>query len=245
MKDYPLLVWPEWEYVSPEFKKELLDYISGGGNLIVIGPKAASLFETELGVKLNGKAEERVNGLECGGQLAGIKSLYQKPELSATAKPFGKIYKDNDISGEFDTAASVAAYGKGKIAAVYLNLGERYYNASTTVERDFLESLVRELFPEPAVTVRGSHDVDVTLNRKDGKLALNLVNTSGPNSNGKVYTFDQIPPAGPLAVTIKAAQKPLKVTVQPGGKAIPFTYANGKISLTYPKLEIHDIIVVE
>ena len=122
-----------------------------------------------------------MNGLEYDGWVAGIKSLFQKAKLSEHARAIGKIHSDNDVDSPSEPAASITHYGKGKLAATYLNLGERYRNGGTSVGREFLQALVRELMPEPLVTVNGSHDVDVSANRKDGKLAINLVNTAGPH----------------------------------------------------------------
>ena len=245
MDEYPLLVFPEWEYIDPDFKQQLLTYVDNGGNLLIIGPKAAALFEDELGVTFTGEALESVNALEHNGWIAGVRSLYQKVELDDGVKPFGRIYQNNDLNTPYETAASIKNFGKGKIAAIYLNLGQRYYDSATSVSRDFLNSLVRELFPEPLVEVSGSHYVDVSVNRINGKLAVNLVNTSGPHSNDNVIVFDDIPSLGPLNVSIRSEEKPEKVILQPDGEELYYNYLNGKIVLTLPKLGIHDIIVVE
>jgi len=245
MQEYPLLVYPEWGYIDPAFRKELLDYVYRGGNLLVVGPRAAALFEKELGVVLHGEATERVNGLEYNGWVSGVKSLFQKAELSERARPVGKVHTDNDVESPSEPAASITHYGKGKLAATYLNLGERYRNGATAVGRELLQALVRELVPEPLVTLNGSHYVDVSANRKDGKLAIHLVNTAGPHGNGKVFVFDDIPVVGPLSVSIRYDKKPDRVTLEPFGRKIDFTYRAGSIHLMIPRLEIHEIIVVE
>jgi hypothetical protein len=245
MQEYPLLVYPEWDYIDPAFRKDLLDYVYQGGNLLVVGPRAAALFEKELGVVLQGEAAERVNGLEYDGWVAGIKSLFQKAQLSEHAKVFGKVHRDNDVESPSEPAASIIDYGKGKLAATYLNLGERYRNGATAVGREFLQALVRELMPEPLVTVSGSRYVDVTANRKDDKLVINLVNTAGPHGNGKVFVFDDIPVVGPLSVAIRYDKKPDKVTLEPFRREVDYTYRQGKIHVIVPRLEIHEIIVVE
>ena len=245
MNEYPLIIFPEWEYIDPDFKKELLTYVRNGGNLLIIGPKAAGLFEDELNVTLTGEASESVNGLEYNGWLASIRSLYQKVELGNGVQPFGKLYSNNDIYGSAETAASISTYGKGRIAAIYLNMGERYNDGASSVSRDFLNALVRELFPEPVVEVTGSHFVDVTVNRIRGRLAVNLVNTSGPHDNPNIKVFDEILPVGPLQISIIRAEKPNRVILEPAGKEMLYDYKNGRIQLTLPKLEIHDIIVVE
>ena len=92
------------------------------------------------------------------------------------------------------------------------------------------------------VEVRGSPDVDVTLARNHGHLLVNLVNTGGPHQTAGI--IETIPPIGPLTVTIRHPAKPAKVTLEPGGKPLPFDYRAGEIHLTLPQLEIHDIIVV-
>ena len=95
------------------------------------------------------------------------------------------------------------------------------------------------------VEVTGSHYVDVTAATKDGKLMINLINTSGPHDNENVYVFDNIPPVGPLSVAIRTAKRPKKVTLQPENIKLDYTFSKGQIKLMLPKLEIHNIIVVE
>jgi len=245
MGEYPLIVIPEWDYLKPKFRRELLDYVAGGGSLLLIGPRAAAMFKGPLRVKFVGKAEEKPHWLEHDGWLCGLKTLSQRVNLGRGAKAFGKLYAENDNKGPHEVAASVARYGRGKIAATYLNLGERYVNAATSTARKFLSALVRELFPKPVVEVSGSHAVDVTVNRIGGKLAVNLVNTSGPHADPNIYVFDEVAPVGPLHVTIRTGKKPRRVTLEPAKKKLRYQYRKSEITLTLPRLEIHDIIVVE
>ena len=88
---YPLLVYPEWETIEPAFKQTLVDYVKQGGSLLVIGPRSAALFQEELDVTLEGAPVVQVNGLEFGGHVAGIQSLFQKATLGPRAKPFGNV----------------------------------------------------------------------------------------------------------------------------------------------------------
>lgn len=245
IQDYPVLIYPEWNSIEPDFKEQLLDYVKNGGNLIVISPASVRLFEQELGVALTGEASEKVIGLFYDGWIAGVKSVSQAVELADDVKPFGKIYRDNDNTGDFDIAASIRDYGRGKIAGVYLELGAAYVAKSTTVARDFIAGLVREMFPDPIVTVSGSHQVDVTLNRINGSLAVNLVNTAGPHQDERVNVFDDIPPVGPLKVTIAVPEKPQQLYLEPGHRAVNYNYQNGRITLAIERLELHDIILCE
>ncbi len=244
IQQYPLLIYPEWGYIAPDFKKVLLQYVEKGGNLIVIGPEPIALFEKELNIQLIGEPVEQVNGLAIDGFMAGLKSRYQPVKLGDNVAPFGEIYSNNDFYGETQVAASIARYGQGKLAGVYLNLGERYFNSATTVSRDFLTGLVNSLFPTPLVVMTGSHSVDVSIGRKNNKLMINLVNSAGPHANEKINVFDDLPAVGPLSLTI-SSPKPRQVLLQPTNKSLKYRYENGKIQLTLPKLEIYDIIEIE
>jgi len=248
MQDYPLLIYPEWSYVDPDFKQDLLNYVKEGGNLLVIGPKAAANFESELGLTSLGPPEQQVQGLAYGNWIAGINSMSSEARLGSDCREFGRVYTDqknvNDFSGPSQPAASIRKLGKGQIAAAYLNLGERYAGGANAVARDFLNGLVRELFPDPMVEVSGSHHVDVTLNRKAGALNVHLVNTAGPHSDPTVQVFDEIPPVGPLTVRIRH-QKPSSVRLEPGGDRLPYRESQGRIEVRVPRLDIHQVVVVE
>jgi hypothetical protein len=144
----------------------------------------------------------------------------------------------------YNPAGSIRKLGKGEIAGVYLNLGDRYLNGKVTVARDFLHELVNTIFPDPLVSVRGSHDVDVSVNRINDKLAINLVNTVGPNANSNVYVYDDIPPIGPLQVEVLLDKKPGSVILEPSHQSLKVNYENGHLKVTIPRLEIHEIILI-
>jgi len=245
MARWPLIVVPEWDYLAPAFRGELLAYVKAGGNLLLIGPKATALFTKELDVELEGDPQWNVPPyLEHQGWLAGHTTLFQKVKLGTSAKSFGKLHAANDPRSPSEPAASITPLGVGKIAASYVNLGNRYLNARTPVARDFLSDLVRELFPQPMVEVSGAHSVDVSLCRNHGKLLVNLVNTAGPHEQEKQYTFDDIPPVGPLQVKVRLPKKPKALRLEPAGQPLKFTWRDGVANVTVPKVDVHEVIVV-
>jgi hypothetical protein len=247
MAEYPLIVIPEWEYLAPDFREELLAYVESGGNLLVIGLEAADLFSEELGVTVGARLNDRtVAWLEHEGLFAGVND--NPPRVIGLRKgvqTFGKLCLQHDDVGPFEPAGSVTTYGQGKIGAVYFSFGENYLEGASFVARDFLNRLVRELFPGPMVEVTGSHYVDVIVNRIDGQLAVNLVNTAGPHADGNVCAFDDIPAVGPLDITIRHGTKPHRVRLEPGAREVRYGFRDGKITLTLPRLEIHDVVVVD
>lgn len=138
---------------------------------------------------------------------------------------------------------NVTQLGRGRIAAVYVSFGREYCQTPSDEARAFLDALVRHLFPEPLVEVSGSPDVDVCVARQDGKLLVNLVNTSGPHRTQSI--LESISPVGPLVVRIRRASAPTRVTLEPAGDPLEFDYRDGLLQVTVPPVAIHDIVVVE
>ena len=163
--------------------------------------------------------------------------------LGPGAKAIGQVHDTRSPSSRPLPAASVADLGKGKIAATYFSMSQGYLDDRSRTARAFLNDLVRQLFPDPLVEVAGSSDVDVSVNQISGRLAVNLVNTVGPHADAPI--LDSIPPVGPLAISIRSPQRPSRITLEPGGHALPFEYQHGKARLTVERLDIHGVVVVE
>lgn len=241
MAQYPLIVVPEWEYLEPAFKAELLAYVEAGGNLLLIGPGSAALFATQLDVAVDGGA---VSGKDCrlvyGGQEAPIVGQMQRARLGAGCRPLGEVRM---ADGTTAPAACVRALGRGKIAATAFTFGQGYVQTRDALMRRFLNELAKKLFPNPMVEVKGSSDVDVVVGRQGQRLTVSLINTSGPHQSAPV--IDEVSPVGPINLTIRQAARPAKVTLEPAGISLPFEYADGAIRVTVPGVEIHEIVVVE
>jgi len=239
-RDYPLIVVPECEYLDGEFRNRLVAYVKAGGNLLLIGPTAARLFERELGVNLEGEAKnDAPMHLAHGDATADFKGMLQNVALAKGTEEFGLV----SANGALQPAAFIAAFGRGKIAAISFSIGQAYLEGRPELLRRFLSDLTRELFPQPMVEVKGSRDVDVCVARNRGKLLVNLVNTAGPHQTQSI--LETIPSVGPLDITIRINRKPAKVTLEPGARPLVFDYRAGQLWLTVPKVELHDIIVVE
>jgi hypothetical protein len=242
---YPLLIWPEWDTVEKEFKDRLVDYVREGGRLLVLGAGACALFESELGIELVGELETRVNGLEHNRWIANIRSARQRIRLLDETVPLGRVFEQWHMDGPGEPAGSLRNLGRGRIASVCLDLGDKYVNAATTVSRDFLSAVVDTLFPDPVVRVAGSRNVDVTLMHKKGDLMINLINTAGPHADPTVHVFDDIPVVGPLRISLRLDRRPSRIALEPHSRPCEYTYANGIAALTVPRLEFHEILVIQ
>ncbi len=244
LAEYPVLVVPECRYLEPEFRNSLAAYAEAGGNLLLIGPSAARLFERELGIELPAESGPDTNvHVDYSGSTVTVKCQSLQVTLPEGAKPFGRLRAEDEQPSAAHPAAAIVPVGQGRIAATFFSAGRSYKTQRPQELRRLLNDLVRELFPRPLVEVKGAGDVDVCVTRNHGKLLVNLVNTSGPHRTEPVV--ETIPAVGPLEVTVRLAKEPAAVTLEPGAKPVDFDFQQGRLRLVVPKLEIHDIVVIE
>ncbi|MCE9614383.1 MAG: hypothetical protein K8T26_08910 [Lentisphaerae bacterium] len=245
MKDYPVIIVPEWAHLDPAFRRELRDYVRNGGNLLLIGPRAAALFTRELGVRAKSAPADKKVWLAHQDGLAALLTLSQDVAPRPGTQTFGTLHPENDPESPAMPAATIRRYGRGQIAAVYANLGARYRTSTSPTVRDFLAALTRRLFPTPLVDVTGSHTVDVSAMHVRGQCVIHLVNTAGPHADRSVCIHDDIPPVGPLAVTLRLPRRPRAIRLAPDGGRLRFTWSKGAAHLTVKRLALHAALVVE
>jgi hypothetical protein len=241
LRDYPVLVVPEWERLEEAFRQQLLNYVRGGGNLVLISPKTVRLFDQEiLGVRWG---ETRKDGNHLGYQngMTATKSDYLTFEPLTNTQTFGGMYRARDLRFGTGAAASIATLGQGKIAAVYFDAGSTFHKNDSYVTRNFIGDLVKQLF-QPQVRVEGSKMVQVAVNQKNKSTYINLLNMAG--NHRSAYALEEIPPLQGLKVSIRTSQKPKQLLLQPDNKPLSFVFQNGEATFTLPKLDIHSIVEV-
>ncbi len=243
---YRLLVIPEWTDLDQALKARVLNFVSNGGSLLVIGASAAKEFEPQLGVTFVGKARDTVLYIGYPDDLTGIKSHWQPVTPTNASVTVGSCFSVCD--SRYPTgnpAATIASFGKGKIAAFYCDVGDSYYNAQSPVFRRLMNDFIERLFPDPLLKVSGSSLVHTILSRKGSKQIIHLINTGGSHFNRKVFTYDEVPPLGPITVQLRTAIKPGSVLLQPEGRPLHHEWNGGILTVTIPRLEIHSILEVE
>jgi len=245
MHDYPLLVYPEWKTIKPAFKKQLLDYVRRGGNLLVVGAESTVLFGKELGIRRKGKPTTRACYYEADGWIGGAWTEVQEVVPTSGTKVLSWLYEENEAVGPRIPGAVRRRVGKGTLAAVPMNMGERYATAKTAAARDFMGGLVKGLFPEPVVTLQGSHGLDVSVSRLGKNLLIHLVNTFGPHGDENNYTFDEIPPVGPVTLTVRIPWTPVSATLQPGSRPLKTQVRDGLLQIDLARVALYEIVVLQ
>jgi hypothetical protein len=245
LKEYPLVVVPDSPKLTNEFRQALTDYAVDGGSLLLLGEKCARLFEPVLGATLVGSPAKV--GAELGSPANGVTNadgVWQKVALT-TARAAGHRFPTRDTRKDGEIAATVNAFGKGKVGAVYGPLASIYFRSHHPWLRDLIGALAAELFPEPAVTVDGPPTIDVSLRKTpDGRLSVHLLNTTGMPLLDRYGFTDFIPPLQDIRLAVRTPARPKSVTQVPDGGPLDWSWADGLLKVTIPTLEIHGVLVV-
>jgi hypothetical protein len=245
LSKYPLIIIPEWIYLEEDFINDLKKYTQNGGNLLIIGAEAVKNFSSELQIDFNGPSKKESFWISAEKNPGYVNDSLQKVSLRNNIQILGNYFYQEDLRFPKGISASMTNYGKGKIAGVYFNFGLSYRNFQSPDLRDFLNSIVKKVFNNPIVEVRGSTLIHVTVNDLKGKLAINLINSGGNYKAINVYTYDEVPPLNDVEISVRFPQKPVKIIQQPEHKLLNFTYSNGTAIFKVPQLKLHSIILVE
>ncbi|MBX3007066.1 MAG: alpha-L-fucosidase [Melioribacteraceae bacterium] len=245
INEYPLIVIPETQYLTEDFKKILLRYVKDGGNLLIVGAEATSMFADQLNVEMNEKALLTNKNIEWNGEMAGVRGLFQPFSPNSATEIIGRLFDEPDFRFQSTPAATITTYGKGKIAGVYFDIGTYYLRMNNPVYRNFVNGIVKKLFANPKVQLHGSENLTVTVNTLNNRLLVNLINMSGPHANTKVARYDSIPAIGPIEVKIRVPKKPVKVMLQPENVSLDYSFMDGELKTRVERVDVHSIIVVE
>ena len=245
LDEFPLLVIADAHRLSEEFRKRVATYVERGGSLLLLGEKCARLFQPMLGVEFDGGPAERQAELAVPSGVVNANGAWQRVR-PVTAAVRARIHNTRDVGKDGEPAATVNAFGKGKVAAVYGPVASVYYRSHHPWLRDFIGGLAAELFPDPDVRVKGPPCLDVALRRtRDGRLSVHLLNTAGmPLPDRYVFT-DFIPPLEGVRLVVKTAAPPKSVAWVPEGGRLDWKWRAGRLEVTVPRLKVHGVLVID
>ena len=229
---YPVIIIPELQ-IEKGRDEQVLNYVSNGGTVLLLGEVNISRFAKYAGVSLSHTSNaDNIVTVQNGHnnyQFNAVPYTLQKGATELTAESIKKINGTLPI-------ASVVNYGKGKIACLFINQMNPANNGLFDVYKEMIGALSKKLLAKPLVAIEDQSNLHVTVNTIKGKTFINLINTSRP-INGKIPQLDS------LIVNLRLP-KPAKIVLQPGNKPLSFTYANGICTVKIQKISIHEILAV-
>lgn len=244
LSEYPVIVIPEWKTIEPELEEMLKKYVFDGGNLLIIGASATFRFDELLGVRQKEAPVKLVRNICIGDRFAAVSEEVRSVECLPGTTEMSTLFTSADLRFPAETAATLRSWGKGKVAGIYIDFGASYLINTSPVIRDLTAKMIRTLLPDPVTRIEGTHKINVVPTTKNGKLLIQLVNTSGDHANPNVKGIDEIPALYNLKVSVLTKSHPKSVLLQPEGTPLKFTFTRGRTEIVLPKLEIHNIIEI-
>lgn len=243
MKEYALIVVGECKTLDPGFRRQLLDYASEGGRLLLLGPDAASLVAEDLRLNLGDVSRDSLQVIWRDLKFATTGPA-RRARPAGDARVVGQWSGSSGNASAAAPAAVVVPHGQGQVAATLFSFSRGYLQSRAPEMRNYLNGLVRDLFPNPRVRIVRGGDVDLCVTRVKGQLAVHLVNSAGAHWDSKTTLIDSLVPAGPIDLEIQCPDKPASVRLEPGGVALSQEYRDGVLRVTVPRVEVHAIVVV-
>ena len=241
--DYPVITVPElFAGLAPETVKALLSYAEEGGSLLLVGKKTLKLF-SGAGAPFSleeGKAGRSLltrDGVEFGAAFDAGTLVFEEGETLMTAT--------GDEREEGKPAAAVLPCGKGKIAAIAFDLGSAYHFSSQYLHRTLIRDALDKLYTPLVQVEKATGLLEIVDLRKDGRLMIQMVNANGNHRAANIATEDQIPPCLDIVLSIALPEKPRSLTLEPEGKKLDFTWADGRARVGIDRLDLHGVIVVD
>lgn len=149
-----------------------------------------------------------------------------------------------------DGPASIVAntYGKGRVVYIAPALEMLYDVRGFSTVRKVLSNAVQwAAGGERVLDIKGSYAIVANLTEKDDKRALHLINYTGNINEKGMYKIEVVAPLYDIQATIKNpdGKKLKKATLLTTGKKIKFKKSGDYATVTIPKIEVYECIMLD
>ena len=101
------------------------------------------------------------------------------------------------------------------------------------------------LFPDPVVQLKAPPCVELSLRSDGDRMMIHLSNMAGMQVSPQYAVVDFIPSVGPLELRVRLDKEPQRVSLVPAESEISTHWSDGILRVNIPKLDIHNVIVIE
>ncbi|MEN6642532.1 MAG: beta-galactosidase trimerization domain-containing protein [Armatimonadia bacterium] len=266
---YRVLVLPDEIQVDTDLAGKLSAFIAAGGTLIAshksgLNPAGEAFSLSELGIKYVGDAEfspdfiltEKLGGTRPDtGQVMYTKGLQVEPlpgteVLSSMLKPYFNRTWEHFCSHRHTPAEGPVSYPgatrSGNCVYFMHPLFALYEAKAPKWCKELIAGALGLLLPEPSLKVGGPSTLLASVNEQPGKnrSVVHLLHYIAERRAREFDIIEDIIPLYDLPVSLKA-EGVSKVTLEPQGQELAFEVKGGRVEVTVPKLEGHQMVVFQ
>ena len=251
LAEFPVVVVPEQCAMSAAMVAALQTYVTRGGKLLLTGAALFDRFGGDfLGVTPGTLVQNTTYHLPAADGATPVYSAVWRLLEPAGARalcPLGTT----PLPDEYllpHPGATLHRRGKGRVLYVPGDLFRDFQHNRYALTRALIGEFTRALAGRLAIEVHGPSCVDVVLRRQRRRTLVHLINRASgiPNqpNNGAI---DEIPPVGPLTITLRRPAPPRRVRLAFERAELAWGYSQekGVLSITVPSVHIHTAVVVE
>jgi hypothetical protein len=269
---YKLVIVPETTHVDDALRARLQAYLAAGGKLMIVGPAAlddaGQPVMPELGIETHGESPYTHTFLHHSAEIGqGIPAydtvMYDRgfrmtpaagsEVLCGVVEPYFERAYDHFSGHEYTAPDRLSPYAaiiqNGPVITCSVPLFEAFGRHANVPYRQLIGNCLDRLLPQPLLRDGGPAHLETTVMRgASGGSETTIVHVisflPSRQAEGMDIVTDAFPAVDmPLAVRLDAA--PSRVTLQPSGQAVPFTYENGYAHVRLTVLDGHTMVVFE
>ena len=261
---YKLLILPDFCKIDAALKAKIDAFLAKGGRLLLTGTSGTDengAFAFDTGARFIGENEfnptyfvpcfDTVNGVteyimraesfrfeNIDGEVV---AKGQNPYFNRTAEHFcSHQHAPNDRSLEYPTAVI-----KGNIAYIGWNVFKGYGVHGDYHIKELVNFVIKRLMGDSFTIESSVPDRGVTtLLSQPGRKIVHLLFAHTTKRGSDTEVIEDVVPLYNIDVKVKT-EKPSRVLLVPEKEEIPFTYENGRVCFTVPKVDIHRMISIE
>jgi len=266
---YELLILPDAVAVDEALAAKLRDFVAAGGSLLLSGASgldaAGQPVLPEMGVEVQGESPYQTTYIRVGDAVgAGVPRtdhvMYERgwrmiPAAGATtlAKVVEPYFDRNyqHFSSHAQTppmkqaSKYAAAIRNGQVITIAYPIFKAYGTHANLPYRQLVQNCLDLLMPQQLVDVRGPSTMEVTVMRKGRQTIVHLLQFVAERRTDVLDLVEDIVPLHDVALSVRAEAAPRRVTLAPSRVELPFEHRDGRIVLTVPIVEGHQMVVIE
>lgn len=239
LDEYENLIVCNFGEIEPQMKERILAWVERGGKLFLTGTYAAQAFSEELGFEP--EREEGVCFLLHGKESFGMRTSYFRISEDAGR---GGLYFDYAAEKEHIPSYFVLSRGAGKIGGLTFDIGRDYKDSYSHAMRKFVAHVLDEIGFSRELLFAKPYRMDVSVQKKENRVYVDLLNLNGDHSNERVRSFDDIPPLTDVEFSY-ACEEPRAVRLLVNDSPVSFRYENGRLHAKIARIPIHNALVLE
>ncbi|MBE6756976.1 MAG: beta-galactosidase [Ruminococcaceae bacterium] len=261
---YKVLVLPDCIRVDEDLAAKLHAFVQGGGKLLASGKSGLYAtrdeFAFDLGARFEAEGEFTPSYIRpafdnpyntdfimyqphCKVSAVGI-------EHAAAIAPYFNRTREHFCSHQH-TPSSKQYYGAGITEGadgIYIawNIFEDYATKGELIAKQtVLFALDRLLGEDKTITTTlGSVGV-ATLRRQPNRRVMHLLYAAPVKRGENIEVIEDISEQHNVSCTVKTEKAPARVYLAPQREEIPFAYEAGRVTFTVPRMECHQMVVLE